>query len=152
MDIQELRNWEQAVDQSEQQFMTSRLPANAQLGTAIQDEMLVWQRVRIISGSVGARWLYWAKPGVKDNYDVIADKIFNGDVNHFVGMLATPYAPQPGVHPEAWALISPRYKPPAPTYVREVKPKIRYERSDEIMNLDTGEIEHVHKLPKDDAE
>lgn len=143
MDIKEVREWEQAVDAAEMSPLTVNLPATGALGAEFVDEDRKWVRVRIIGGNVGGRWAYWHVPctvAPRVDWSVIADKIFNGDAHHFVGMLAIPFVRVHGVVQEGWVLVEPRVQPPAPVYERAAPVGERYEKSREVFDVDTGKV------------
>lgn len=146
------QEWERALDQAEQNPLTANLPKEAPPGmiwveTSPDGIFRKWVRVEIVAGSVGSRWAYWKEwkaengqrgIGVHPQHQVIGDRIFNGDVAHFAGMLAMPYA-GPFVDKQAWVLLEPRSKPPANVPER-MTTDARYERSREVYDVETGEI------------
>ena len=153
MEYQKVHEWELALDTAEQSPFGD-LPASPSSGQAYSgvgtDGMQRrWVAVQILSGNAGARWAYWAPwfdpggragQGPNPAFFAIADKIFNGDAPHFIGMLAEPYVR--GKDPMAWVLTDP--KPVGPRIVYEVElPKParheRYERSREVYDVETGE-------------
>ena len=157
MDHLQIRQWELAVDAAEQTPLTADLPEDATPGdiykvTAADGVVRTWRRVIVISGNVGGRWAYWASwmredeatrrnvpgQGLHPSGSVVADKIFNGDAAHFVGMLATPYVAVPGVKPHAWVLIDPRAEGPRTTWAEAKETRERYEKSKEIYDVETG--------------
>lgn len=147
--------WESALHASEADLLTASLPEAVALGTVYRDDVRTWQRVEIISGRAGARWAYWApwtnyevrQPGVGPHpeFHVVLDTIFNASAPHFVGMLAVPYAGKlPGQpHTHTWVIIDPIAPPPPPVYVREEKQAVRYERSDEVYDVETKQLTQV---------
>lgn len=162
MDQQKLRNWEHAVDIADQSPITSGLPEAVPVGTfythtGVDGVERKWLRVLIISGNVGGRWAYWAhwkNPetnrdgiGPHPKHCVIADKIFNGDVAHFVGMLGIPYVGKvPNVDSSAWVLVEPKVQGPTTVHVQDHGLRIgeqRYERSKEVYDVETGESEQL---------
>ena|SRR5437667_3638713 len=110
-------------------------------------DVQTWQRIEIVSGNTGGRWAYWAawkakdgRPGIGPHPELkaIADKIFNGDAAHFIGMLDIPYVRLPGQIALSWVCLSPtRSYPPPPQIEFEPKPSIRYEKSKEVFDVDT---------------
>lgn len=159
MDFNKIMTWQDAVDKSELSPLTADLPATAALGDKFVqpnptgDEISrVWLYVSIVAGNVGGRWAYWAAwkdvngiPGIGTHpeFKVVADKIFNGDAAHFVGMLGLPYVGKvPGVESNAWVLVEPKMEAPKVTHVIEDKSANgaqRYERSKEVYDVSTGE-------------
>lgn len=153
--------WESTLHESESQLLTNDLPIAAPLGTCVVDNGRTWQRVEIISGRAGARWAYWApwrneavhQPGVGPHpqFKVVLDSIFNSSATHFVGMLAVPYAGHaPGQSAMStgtlvWVITHPIAPPPPPVYVREEKQTVRYERSDEVYDVETKQLTQVRK-------
>ena len=146
MDIKEIREWESAVDAVEFSPLTVNLPVNDAMGSVVGTEFVdgnrKWLRCKVVAGNTGGRWAYWHSDSVKaggGKYNVIADKIFNGDAHHFVGMLAVPYTKQVGVDCLMWVLVEPRTFAPAREWVREEPLKSRYEKSKEVYDVNTGE-------------
>lgn len=155
MDQKELRQWEQSIDVADSSPITANLPADTRIGEEFVDESASdgvvrrWLRVEVVAGNPGARWAYWlgwidektkqAGIGPHPDVKVVADKIFNGDATHFLGMLGVPYAGKvAGVESTAWVLVSPKQQGPVTVHVREEKPKERYEKSKEVHDVETG--------------
>lgn len=165
MDQKEIRTWESALDVAELSPITTNLPSDASVGAIFEETgsdgvRRLWRRVLIVAGNVGGRWAYWQSWEDKDSatgrtragigphpsHHVIADKIFNGDASHFVGMLGVPYAGRLGVgnvDSTAWVLVEPKMQGPRVVHVREEKPKERYEKSKEVYDLETGLTERL---------
>jgi len=161
MDYQQLRQWEQSLDAADSSPITANLPDadNSHDGDVYVDDkctdgiIRTWLRVRIVSGNAGARWVYWLnwtdqatrQPGIgpHPDYKAVADKLFNGDANHFVGMLGVPYAGRAGgvVESSAWVLVSPKQQGEAVAYGRDQvrRGETRYEKSKEVHDVETGE-------------
>src|SRR5712675_1383948 len=114
MDNLKIGEWSLAVDTAEMSPISSRLPQAVNAGDVWDEEgpdgvRRKWLGVRVISGTTGGRWIYWAawkepkvypeRNGIGPNPDFlgIADRIFNGDAPHFVGMLAVPYVKTPSL-------------------------------------------------------
>lgn len=150
MDNQQLRQWEGVVDDAG--VIGSNLP-DGEIGSEHIDGPRKWKRVQVIGGAIGGRWAYWqvqhkdplhlAAEKVDPNtaYEVIADRLFNGDAWHFAGMLAIPYN---GVPAAAWVLVEPRItEGPKPklTVMEPMSDGKRYERSKEVYDVATGESE-----------
>ena len=157
MDNQEVQNWSNTVDEADHTNIALNLPDEGELGSVIQDGIRLWRRVLVVSGNVGGRWAYWKnlvanKP--LDNFEVIADKIFNCDAYHFAGMLANPYSPIPGKSQPVWILAHPRItSAPIINYRQMNKPRIRYERSNEIYDIETGKSVYLSRYGiKDDSD
>lgn len=156
MDQQQLRHWENSIDAADSSPITANLPPDAETGSVFTDAHCsdgverTWVRVRIITGSVGARWAYWlnwtnpltGQPGIGPHaeHKVVADRIFNGDANHFVGMLGVPFAGKmSGVESRAWVLVHPKPEGPRVVHVQEDRlGKERYEKSKEVHDVETG--------------
>jgi len=66
-------------------------------------------RVQVVAGSAGSRWAYWKD---EDEFTVIADRIFNGDQSHFVGMLIHEFPGRPIGQPpvDMWVLTEPKLR------------------------------------------
>lgn len=145
MDQQIVREWESALDTAELSPITARLPVEFEPGDRHQESatdgtVRKWIAVKIVSGNTGGRWAYWVThvQNPREDFRAIADKIFNGDAAHFVGMLGTPYVRVPGVESKAWVLVEPRATAPVREWVREEKVGERYERSKDVYDVDTG--------------
>lgn len=155
MDQKELRQWEQSIDVADSSPITANLPENTRIGEEFVDDKASdgvvrrWLRVEVVAGNAGARWAYWlgwidektrqAGIGPHPEWKVVADKIFNGDATHFLGMLGVPYPGKvAGVESTAWVLVSPKQQGPVTVHVREDKPKERYEKSKEVHDVETG--------------
>lgn len=158
MDQQEIKQWESALDAAELSPLTANLPKEPRVGDVFEDPadgvVRRWVYVKIMAGNVGGRWAYWnawfdeAKRkgvGVNPRHEVVADKIFNGDAAHFAGMLAQPYVGRvQGVESTAWVLVSPRMAGPTVEYARLPHDPVRYERSKEVYDVESGK---TTKLP-----
>lgn len=154
MEYSQIDAWSNAVDQAEQFPLMSNLPETASPGFFFEESapdgtIRRWQRVYIVGGATGGRWAYWkawtieGKPGLgpHPHFHAIADSIFNGDVPHFIGMLGAPYLKgSPG---PAWVLVSPRMNPPHPVNIPEEKSHIRYEKSNEVFDVETQESKDI---------
>jgi hypothetical protein len=165
MENQDVRKWESVVDAADavDSLMTTNLPAVAKPGDTYTGAgvegggLRTWQRVVVIAGSVGGRWAYWAPwstpdkragQGVNPAFHVIADKIFNSDAHHFVGMLAVPYVNKALAAGGTWVLTSPIAEPPRTIYAYEhegesASGRLRYEKSNEIYDVDTGKTKRL---------
>lgn len=160
MDHLQIQQWETAVDQAELSILDQDLPEGQPAGSIYTHEGRKWMRVGVIRGNTGARWAYWMPWKVKDDNDreriingpgrhpeflAVADKVFNGDAAHFIGMLAKPYVQLPGGKPTLmWVLLEPRPSGPTVIRMREEPVRERYERSKEVYDVNTGE---TTKLP-----
>ena len=155
MDTNEIREWELAVDEAERNPLTANLPKEFAAGDRFEETgadgvQRRWLAVTVVSGNVAGRWAYWAPWTVDASYPsragqgphpshfAVADRIFNGDVNHFIGMLANPWVKMPGVQPPSWVLVDPKMSAPPLTYHRAEPVKERYERSKEVFDVETG--------------
>jgi hypothetical protein len=168
MENQDVRKWEAVVDAADavDSLMTTDLPTNAQPGDTytgaaaeggVGGGIRSWRRVIVIAGSVGGRWAYWAPwatidkcagQGVNPEFKVIADKIFNSDAHHFVGMLAVPYVNKALAVGGTWVLTSPIAEPPRTIYVHErdgdgSATRTRYEKSNEVYDVETGKSKRL---------
>jgi hypothetical protein len=98
-------------------------------------ERQIWLRVHLHGGAIGGRWAYWFH---KDTHLALADRIWNAEANHFIGMLAHPFS---GTKGPAWVLLTPKAVPPPQTI--DVEPEKtkgpRYERSKEVFDVDSQE-------------
>ncbi len=153
MDYSQINAWSNAVDQAEDTPITGNLPDIAPPGMVFDDTapdgtVRRWQRILIVGGALSGRWAYWklwtdeGRPayGPHPQFHAIADTIFNGDVPHFIGMLGAPYARTPG---PAWVLISPKMTGTRPVLLPEEKPRVRYEKSKEVFDVETGETRDI---------
>ena len=104
-----------------------------------------WQRVDVVTGTIDGRWAYWKNwwgpdghPGIGDHpqFWAIADRLFNENAVHFIGMLAKPYTGK-GLY---WVLISPKMTPPRSEVEIEETAGTRYERSKEVFDVETQSI------------
>jgi len=157
MDNQEVQNWSDSIDESNNTNIALNLPDDGELGSIIQDGIRLWRRVLVVSGNTGGRWAYWKNlnPNLPlTNFEVVADKIFNCDAYHFAGMLANPYSPVPGKQQPMWILAAPRItQAPIIEYRQIRKPRIRYERSNEIYDAETGTSTYLSRYGiKDDSD
>jgi hypothetical protein len=167
MENQDVRKWEAVVDtvDSPDSIMTTNLPTDAPVGATYTDAsaggvgggLRTWQRVVVIAGSVGGRWAYWAPwstpdkragQGINPEFKVIADKIFNSDAHHFVGMLAVPYVSKALAVDGTWVLTSPIAEPPRTIYAHErdgdgSATRTRYEKSNEVYDVETGKSKRL---------
>jgi hypothetical protein len=138
------------LDEAEQKSMIADLPVDQEPGVTFIETVgeirRVWLRVLIIAGSTGGRWAYWASwkdpqgrsgVGAHPQRLGIADKIFNGDAAHFIGMLGVPHQNIPGTPIASWVLVEPKAKPPVIRTEFEEKPKIRYEKSKDVYDVNT---------------
>lgn len=165
MDNQTERHWQTNLDASEITLLTANLPTMPTPGDVCTDVdstgvVRTWRAVKIVAGSTGARWAYWHAwkdhstgangIGAHPQHHVIADKIFNGDAAHFVGMLGVPYVQMPGVYNSggaggvvAWVLISPKATAPVQEYAQREPVRERYERSKEVYDVETKETKQI---------
>lgn len=162
MEMQKIRDWETSADQVELNG-TPQLPEKPQPGeTYIEDcadgTQKQWLAVQVHAGNTGGRWAYWSPWELKDpqgnsfhptrwgvgphpNYKAIADRVFNGDAAHFIGMLAVPYVRR--LESTSWVLVSPRMEGPKVIRVIVEKPSERYEKSKEVFDVETGESKQL---------
>src|SRR5262245_6161080 len=141
MDNQDLRQWEATVDADDANPLASSLPNPSTLGTVYYDtdHNRSWTRVLITGGKVGGRWAYWQD---RNTSTVIADSIFNSGAHHFAGMLANPYTRNQS-NTLVWVLTHPIVSPPPRPLTLEDKPKVRYEKSREVYDVETGETKEI---------
>lgn len=158
----DVRKWEVAVEDADVKPLEDGLPdvKEHSVGEVFVEgegeQKRKWVLVDVVGGSPGARWAYWCAwvrvegrrriTGIGPNpqHKVIADKLFNGDAPHFVGMLSHIYAGKfNGVESKMWVLTEPKVQPPRVEYVREEKSKERYERSKEVFDVNTGETKRL---------
>lgn len=164
VDQQSLRTWEQTVDTAETQPLGANLPNLDGLPPGVEyiepiNDLITrrWRLVTVNYGQTGGRWAYYlawtedgkpAQSGPSPAYDVVVDKLFNGDAPHFAGMLADPWAGRPK-HDKTvvkmWVLVEPKATPPPTIYEVEEKPKERYEKSREIYDVETGQTTKIDR-------
>ena len=103
-----------------------------------------WQRVEVLVGTIDGRWAYWQSwwgpdghPGIGDHpqFWAVADRLWNGEAVHYIGMLQKPYTGK-GLY---WVQISPKVSPPRHQIEIE-ETTTRYERSKEIFDVETGRV------------
>jgi hypothetical protein len=165
MENQDVRKWESVVDAADavDSLMTTNLPTDAKPGDTYTGAgvegggLRTWRRVIVVAGNVGGRWAYWAPwatadkragQGVNPAFHVIADKIFNSDAHHFVGMLAVPYVNKALAAAGTWVLTSPVAEPPRTIYAYEregesTSGRLRYEKSNEVYDVETGKSKRL---------
>lgn len=166
MDTSTIREWETSLDQAELSPLTANLPHSPVAGQVFEEVAIdatarKWVAVRVLGGSNGARWAYWAawtipnteprRFGVGPNPDfvVVVDKLFNGDAAHFVGMTGDPYVRVGDgrggcIESIVWVLVEPRMSGPRVVKVRaEERIGERYEKSREIYDVETGETTEI---------
>jgi len=163
MDKDNLNAWQQAVDSAEDTrdpygIIPPELPADTRVGQEYYyfpagGQKRKYIKVCVVAGAAGSRWAYWRTASklaerVQPNpqYEVIVDRIFNGDQWHFAGMLVREFegmAGRSGV--EAWILAEPKMreiphelqqKPQEQYMTRDGK---RYEKSSEVYDVTTKE-------------
>lgn len=162
MDTNTIREWETSLDQAELSPLTANLPHSPVAGQVFEEVATdatarKWVAVRVLGGSNGARWAYWAAwwvPGVEPrrtgvgpnpDYIVVLDRLFNGDAPLFLGMAAEPYVRVGDgrggcIESIVWVLVEPRMSGPRVVKVgREERVGERYERSKEVYDVETGE-------------
>ena len=107
-----------------------------------------WQRVDVLTGTIGGRWAYWknwygpdGRPGIGHHpqFWAIVDWLWNPNATHFIGMLQRPYTGS-GLY---WVLISPKMTPPRPQVEIEETTGTRYERSKDVFDEET---QSTHKI------
>jgi hypothetical protein len=150
MKFEDIERWSSTLDHADETPLPE-LPSDAEPGVLWEEPVeggrRLWRRVEIVSGITGGRWAYWKQTADSIQRSTIphpegkaiADRIFNGDAPHFIGMLAIPYTHIPYQTVLAWVLVDPKLVPPRPIWVIEEKLKTRYEKSKTVFDAETQE-------------
>jgi hypothetical protein len=161
MDYPKIHEWELAQDAVDRSPLGDlpEDPFAGQIheGVGSDGVMRHWIAVAVLHGNPAGRWAYWApwttaekQSGIGPHPSnlAIADKIFNGDVHNFIGMLAVPYVPRRDTASVMWVLVDPKPSGPKIEYV--VEPPLparheRYERSREVYDVETDTTTPVER-------